>query len=114
MTGKSDVSKAQLLPPPPPPRSTIVACVPPTPLANGGIPAGTVVNVGWVESEQQADAPSNEVKTPIVAVLGEKETRRLPFTGAPVSIPLAWRVGALLVGIGIGLAAVKRRRVDQR
>ena len=86
---------------------------PPT-LANGAIPAGTVINVGWVQSKQQADTPSNKVMTPIVAVLGEKETRPLPFTGARVPIPLAWRLGALLVGVGIGLAAVRRRRLDGR
>ena len=82
----------------------------PTPGANGAIPAANVNNVGWVESEQQPDTASNEVSTPVTEVLGEKETRHLPFTGSPVSLPQAWQLGALLIGLGVALEAVRRRR----
>lgn len=84
----------------------------PTPAANGAIPAGQVANVGWVESNQQADVPSNTVKTPIIEVLGEKRVRPspLPYTGADVPIPNAVTVGFLLLGVGVALTTAARRR----
>ena len=87
---------------------------PPAAAADGSIPAGMILNVGWVQSLQQADIPSNQVKTPVVAVLGEKHRRPLPFTGSSAPLPLAWQLGGLLVAAGVALLAVQRRRRGER
>ncbi len=88
----------------------------PTPNANGGIPVGTINNVGFVGSQQQDPAASNEVSTPVVAVQGEKHRRPapepapLPFTGSQLPIPLAEVVGLTLLGVGMVLTVTARRR----
>jgi len=89
--------------------------------ADGSIPATTITNVGNIKSDQTGVLPSNEVKTDVIAVLGEKtvkppvvtpppavEPQKLPFTGAPTSLQLG--AGGLLLMLGAGLLMASRRR----
>ena len=78
-----------------------------------GIPAETIDNIGFVRSTQQAKTPSNLVKTPVEAVLGIKVVRPpavLPFTGMPIPAALATWAGMLMVGAGVALTTIRRRR----
>jgi uncharacterized repeat protein (TIGR01451 family) len=90
--------------------------------ANGGIPAETITNSGFVNSHELVDpVESNEVKTNITAVLGVHVTRPvhqpqhspLPFTGLPVGLVQLLTMAAAAVGFGSLLvqAARSRRRV---
>ncbi|HET7406529.1 MAG TPA: hypothetical protein VFJ21_05250, partial [Mycobacteriales bacterium] len=89
--------------------------------ADGSIPATTITNVGNIKSDHTGVLPSNEVKTDVIAVLGEKtvkppvvtpppavEPQKLPFTGAPTSLQLG--AGGLLLMLGAGLLMASRRR----
>jgi uncharacterized repeat protein (TIGR01451 family) len=92
----------------------------PAAAADGSIPATTITNVGNIKSDQTDVLPSNEVKTDVIAVLGEKtvkppvvtppavEPQKLPFTGAPTSLQLG--AGGLLLMLGAGLLMASRRR----
>jgi len=86
----------------------------PTPGANGAIPAERIDNVGFVESLQQPKTPSNQVVTPVLAVLGVKVVKKppqvLPFTGAVLPVRAAGIVGLLLIAVGGALTATRRRR----
>jgi uncharacterized repeat protein (TIGR01451 family) len=80
--------------------------------ADGGLPAVTIVNVGAAGSAELPSRASNEVETPVAAVLGVKvgqpggpdvEASQLPHTGANGSL---WRImwaALLLIGLGGGL-----------
>ena len=74
-----------------------------------GLPVETIDNVGFVQSLQQDRTPSNQVKTPVTAVLGVKVVRtpKLPFTGLPAK-QLSLLALLLLVAGGV-LSAVRRR-----
>jgi uncharacterized repeat protein (TIGR01451 family) len=94
-----------------------VTVLKPTAAADGSIPSRTISNVGAVQSAHAAKTPSNIARTLVPAVLGVKLARKsvqvLPFTGAPALPPLV--VGAvLMLGAGVGLAAVRRRSRPQR
>jgi len=82
--------------------------------ANGGRPAETIFNTAVVTSNHTPPTRSNKVKTVVVAVLGEKVVRPepapLPFTGPTVPPQMASVVALLLIGTGIVLTAVRRRR----
>jgi hypothetical protein len=87
----------------------------PEPDATGAIPAGSIANVGYVESAQQDPAASNQVRTPIVAVEAERHHRNpqpspLPYTGPAVPLPLLETVALVLLGAGVVLTATARRR----
>lgn len=112
----------------------------PTPAADGSIPARVVVNVGSVRSTRTDPTPSNTVRTPVVAVLGEKVVKPpagrppasnppatnpptagpitgptggrgpLPFTGPGLPVGPASTVALTLVGVGVLLSSVRRRR----
>lgn len=84
----------------------------PTPAADGSIPAETIDNVGFVQSLQQAKTPSNQVQTPVTAVLGEKVKRQLPFTGLALPLPATLAVALTLIGAGLLLTATRRRREE--
>ena len=90
----------------------------PTPAANGAIPAETIDNVGFVQADRHDKTPSNKVTTPVTAVLGEKVTRHrpppqvLPFTGASVPLEPAALVALFMLGVGVALTSVRRRRED--
>ena len=101
----------------------------PTPAADGSIEAFDVVNVGVVSSEQVRTTPSNEVITPVAAVLGTKTGQPTTSGGSTPNSPtetgggllprtgssaLVWTLGLagllLLVGGGlVSLPAVRRR-----
>jgi uncharacterized repeat protein (TIGR01451 family) len=89
-----------------------------TPAANadGSIPSTVIVNSGVVSSTETPDSPSNEVRTPVTAVLGEKVVKPpvtpLPFTGSNLPLVPAAVVGMVLVGLGVLLTSVRRRRPD--
>ena len=87
--------------------------------SSGNIAAETILNVGNVKSEQTPQTPSNQVETPVVAVLGVKivkppvvqpqvQPEKLPFTGAPAAVQLG--VGGLLLMAGAGLLLAGRRK----
>ena len=82
-----------------------------TPAANadGSVPAVLVLNAGAVQSVKVPKTPSNEVKTPVSAVLPIK----LPRTG--LALPLGPTVGGGvgLVLVGLVLLAAARRRDEQ-
>jgi uncharacterized repeat protein (TIGR01451 family) len=89
--------------------------------ANGGVPAETITNVGFVNSHQIVDpVASNKVKTNITAVLAIHHTRKppthvkgehspLPFTGLPLLQLMAMAIGAVGVGSLLVRAARSRR-----
>jgi hypothetical protein len=85
-----------------------------TPAANadGSIPAVTVLNAGAVQSVKVPKTPSNEVKTPVSAVLPVK----LPRTGAalPVGPTLAGGLGLVMMGLVLMAAAGRRRHGQHR
>jgi uncharacterized repeat protein (TIGR01451 family) len=77
-----------------------------------GLPAGTVTNSGVIVSGETAAAPSNQVKTTIVQVLGIKVVRKpptLPFTGAGLPPVTAVAVASLLIAVGASLVGSRRR-----
>jgi uncharacterized repeat protein (TIGR01451 family) len=79
-----------------------------------GLPVEVIKNVGVVSSDLVEPTTSNRVRTPVVAVLGEKVVRRpppptLPFTGAALEPAGATVVAALLIGLGILLTSRRRR-----
>jgi len=84
--------------------------------ANGALPAEQIDNAAVVSSDHTPKTRSNKVVTTVVAVLGEKIVKPptqpsvLPFTGAAVPIQPAIWAGMLLIGIGVALAGVRRRR----
>jgi uncharacterized repeat protein (TIGR01451 family) len=76
-----------------------------------GLPPETILNAGTIRSTETPSTPSNQVVTKIVTVLGVKVVRKPPtlaFTGAPVRQMLLLGLGML--GVGIALTAVRRRR----
>lgn len=101
----------------------------PTPAADGSIEAFDVVNTGVVSSEQVRTTPSNEVITPVAAVLGTKTGQPTTSGGSTPNSPtetsggvlprtgsssLVWTLGLagllLLVGGGlVSLPSVRRR-----
>ena len=71
--------------------------------------AGDILNAGSVTSTQTPPMPSNEVRTPVAAVLGTKVAAApLPRTGAELGAVL-WFAGGILV-FGCSLVLVSRRR----
>lgn len=85
-----------------------------------GLPARTIHNTGIIGSDAVNPTPSNEVKTPLTAVLGVKVVRkpptvkpeshsRLPFTGSLPVWPVS-TVALMLIGAGIVLTSLRRRR----
>ena len=75
-----------------------------------GLPSETIDNIGFVQSLQQARTPSNQVKTPVIAVLGVKVVRnppKLAFTGFPVGQVVG--LGLLMVVAGAVLTSTRRR-----
>ena len=74
-----------------------------------GLPVETIDNVGFVQSLQQARTPSNQVKTPVTAVLGVKVVRtpHLPFTGLPAK-QLSLLALLMLTAGGV-LSSVRRK-----
>ena len=83
-----------------------------TPAANadGSIPAVDILNAGAVQSAKTPKTPSNEVKTPVSAVLPEK----LPRTGAALPIGPSVGGGVGLLMLGLLLMAAARRRDEGR
>jgi hypothetical protein len=74
-----------------------------------GLPSETIDNIGFVQSVQQGKTPSNQVKTPVTAVLGVKVVRPpvLAFTGLPAQTMTM--LGLLMLGAGIVLTSVRRK-----
>ena len=86
----------------------------PTPAADGGIPSTVIHNFGVVASVETPETPSNQVDTPVTAVLGVKVTRKppvkvLPFTGIPLTEGVAWAIGMVLLGAAVTAAARRPR-----
>jgi len=98
--------------------------------ADGGVRATTIFNSGAVGSTQTSKKPSNEVVTPVTAVLGVKQGKpvgndtpdtavlgsTLPHTGCPAN--QAWTLGMaalfLLLGTAPALFARKPEVIDAR
>jgi uncharacterized repeat protein (TIGR01451 family) len=80
--------------------------------ADGSLPSTVIVNSGVVASTETPETPSNEVRTPVTAVLGEKVVKPLPFTGSTVPLLPAAVVGMVMVGLGVALTSIRRRRPD--
>ncbi|MDX6275749.1 MAG: hypothetical protein QOJ92_2959 [Frankiales bacterium] len=85
--------------------------------ADGSIPATVIHNVGLVESTETPSTPSNRVDTPVTTVLGVKHIRKppetpLPFTGSTLPLGPAALVGLAMLGLGVLLTSVRRRRPD--
>ena len=87
--------------------------------AGGAIPAVRILNVGAVESVQTPKAPSNEVRTEVVAVQGVKIVKpptvttggsALPRTGPAVPLLPLTGAAVLMIGLGVALTAAVRRR----
>lgn len=80
--------------------------------AVGGGAAGDILNAGSVTSAQTPPTPSNEVRTPVAAVLAVKAAlpveAALPRTGAELGATL-WLSAAMLI-LGAGLVMTSRRR----
>lgn len=79
-----------------------------------GLPIETIDNTGYVQSVQQARTPSNQVKTPVAAVLGVKVVRKppkkLPFTGLGLPVGTTVTAAVLMLVAGVGLTSAARRR----
>lgn len=88
-----------------------------------GVPAETILNSGVIGSTETGTTPSNEVKTTVTAVLGEKLVRppttpaptatspsTLPFTGLPLPLNATLLVALTMVGAGLALMATRRRQ----
>lgn len=92
-----------------------------------GLPAKVIHNVASIAADGFTAAPSNEVKTPLVAVLGVKVVRkpptkhdkpaveptshsRLPFTGSNLPVWPATAIALMLITAGTGLTVTRRRR----
>jgi uncharacterized repeat protein (TIGR01451 family) len=85
--------------------------------ADGSIPATVIHNAGAVSSTETPTTPSNRVDTPVTTVLGVKHVRKppvtpLPFTGSTLPLVPAALVGLVLLGLGVVLTSVRRRRPD--
>jgi len=91
--------------------------------ATVGVPAEMILNSGVVGSSETGSTPSNEVKTTVTAVLGEKLVRppttpappatspsTLPFTGLPLPLTATLLVALTLVGAGLALMSTRRRQ----
>jgi uncharacterized repeat protein (TIGR01451 family) len=103
-----------------------VAVQEPEETEDGGIPAVTIRNSGAAASAQVAETPSNEVETPVTAVLGVKTPNPpststpqaptevlgggLPRTGPGTSIGWTVTVAGLLVLVGALMVALPNRR----
>jgi uncharacterized repeat protein (TIGR01451 family) len=95
----------------------------PTPDETGGIPPETIVNVAQVTFDEDPVEISNEVRTDIVGVLGEKAVRppktkpeqhdRLPFTGLPLLQLVALSAAAAVVGMSMQAAGRRRPAFDE-
>jgi uncharacterized repeat protein (TIGR01451 family) len=90
--------------------------------ADGGVPATTIFNSAAVGSTETSTKPSNEVATPVTAVLGVKVGKPaasnlppavlgtvLPHTGAPGQMPWMLGAAALLLLVGSALIFVARK-----
>ena len=79
-----------------------------------GLPPKTILNSGVIASHETGSTPSNVVKTTVVAVLGvkvvKKPPQKLPFTGVPAQTMVT--AALLMLGAGIILSTVRRRRED--
>jgi uncharacterized repeat protein (TIGR01451 family) len=86
-----------------------------------GVPAETILNSGVIGSTETQPTPSNEVKTPVTAVLGIKLVKppvtppatspsTLPFTGLLLPFNATLFVALTLIGSGLALMATRRRR----
>jgi uncharacterized repeat protein (TIGR01451 family) len=94
-----------------------------TPVAtvNEAIPATTIFNSAAVGSTETSTKPSNEVQTPVTAVLGVKVGKPasatppavlstvLPHTGAPAHLPWTLGAAALFLLLGSALIFVARK-----
>ena len=91
----------------------------PTPAADGSIPASTVVNDATGVSDQVSGVQSNQVKTVVIAVLGEKKSRRLPnvlpFTGLPFPLwpVLGLSLAMVMVGTALTIGMRQPRPVEE-
>jgi len=88
-----------------------------------GVPAETILNSGVIGSTETQPTPSNEVKTPVTAVLGIKVVKppvtptttpaaspsTLPFTGLRLPFNATLFVALTLIGSGLALMATRRR-----
>lgn len=80
----------------------------------GPVAAETIWNAGAVKSDQTTIQPSNVVKNPVSAVLGEKfvkpsgQPSKLPFSGIPATLLVA--VGLVLIGTGTLMTRVRLAR----
>jgi hypothetical protein len=103
--------------------------------ADGALPAVEVRNAGAVSSTEVPSTPSNEVVTPVSAVLGVKvgpsdedsppddnptvqaavtpPTGVLAATGSSFSLPMSIGIAALLLLLGITLLAAGRPRTGR-
>jgi len=78
-----------------------------------GLPVETILNTGVVASHETPTTTSNQVQTTVTAVLGVKVVRppRLPFTGTSLPISLSLVAGLSLLGAGVLLTSVRRRKI---
>jgi uncharacterized repeat protein (TIGR01451 family) len=94
----------------------------PVATANGGIAATTIFNSAAVGSTETSTKPSNEVQTPVTAVLGVKVGKPasgnappvvlgtvLPHTGAPAHLPWTLGAAALFLLLGSALIFIARK-----
>jgi len=93
--------------------------------ADGGVEATTIFNSGTVGSTETSTKPSNEVVTPVTAVLGVKQGHKpvhndtpddtavlgssLPHTGAPGQLPWTLGTAALFLLLGTALVVFARK-----
>src|SRR4051812_9533369 len=77
-----------------------------------GLPVETIRNTGVVASHETPTTTSNEVKTTVTAVLGVKVVRppKLPFTGSSLPVNLSLIAGLSMLGAGVILTSVRRRK----
>ncbi|HET7530506.1 MAG TPA: hypothetical protein VFJ98_06065 [Mycobacteriales bacterium] len=79
-----------------------------------GVQATVIDNVAVGASDEVGPTPSNEVHTPVTAVLGVKVERpqkpELPFTGAVLSTRSGIALGLLAIAAGLLLSVTARRR----
>ena len=101
----------------------------PVATSDGGVPATTIFNSAAVGSTETSTKPSNEVATPVTAVLGVKVGNKppagnkpaagnkppavlgtvLPHTGAPGHLPWTLGAAALFLLVGSSLIFVARK-----
>jgi len=86
-----------------------------------GVPAETILNSGVIGSTETQPTPSNQVKTPVTAVLGIKLVKQpvtppatspttLPFTGPTLPLYTTLAIALTIIGAGLALAATRRRQ----